>query len=76
VAATDCDAPRVRLRHKSGRNHSFAKGICCDAATGSMVLVKEGFAHAATFPPDLRHTEAFVSLELEARDARRGLWGL
>ena len=38
-------------------------------------LVEEGYATAATFPPDVRHQEQFATLQAEARDQKRGLWG-
>ncbi len=37
-------------------------------------LVKEGYAHAATFPPDVRYVNLFVTSEQEARNNKRGLW--
>jgi micrococcal nuclease len=37
-------------------------------------MVSEGYATAATFPPDVAHAREFVSLERSARAARRGLW--
>jgi micrococcal nuclease len=37
-------------------------------------LVANGYAYAFTYPPDVRHTDLFVSLQAEARAARRGLW--
>lgn len=45
---------------------------------GEMVnatLVREGFAKALTFPPDVAFADWFVELEREAREAERGLWG-
>jgi micrococcal nuclease len=39
-------------------------------------LVRQGYATAATFPPDVRHSATFVALAQEAREAERGLWGL
>jgi micrococcal nuclease len=38
-------------------------------------LVREGYAHALTYPPDVRYAERFRALEREAREAKRGLWG-
>ena len=38
-------------------------------------LVREGFAHAVSFPPDVRYQDMFRQLEREAREAKRGLWG-
>ena len=38
-------------------------------------LVKEGYAVASTYPPDVRHADLFANLEAQARQAGRGLWG-
>ncbi|NTU73171.1 thermonuclease family protein [Candidatus Roizmanbacteria bacterium] len=37
-------------------------------------LVKEGYAHAATFPPDVKYSEHFIQLERGAREQMKGLW--
>lgn len=37
-------------------------------------LVRQGFAHAVTFPPDVTLKDRFREAETEARDANRGLW--
>ncbi|MBI2913209.1 MAG: thermonuclease family protein [Chloroflexi bacterium] len=53
-----------------------------DPSTGSgqaqmvnATLVQEGYALASTYPPDVKHAELFASLQAEAREAGRGLWG-
>lgn len=38
-------------------------------------LVEQGYAQAATYPPDVAFADLFVSLQQEARTAGRGLWG-
>jgi len=38
-------------------------------------LVRLGYAHAGTYPPDVRHQEWMQAMEAEARAAERGLWG-
>lgn len=38
------------------------------------VLVRDGFAEVATYPPNVEHADEFVSLQREARDEQRGLW--
>ena len=46
---------------------------------GSMfneVLLKEGYAQVATFPPNVKYVERFEEAQREAREAGRGLWGL
>lgn len=37
-------------------------------------LVREGFAKVLTYPPDVKYNEQFRQAELEAREAKRGLW--
>ncbi len=56
--------------------------VWLDPSTGSgqaqmvnATLVAEGFATAATFPPDVKYADTFSALEAEARAAGRGLWG-
>ena len=38
------------------------------------VLVREGYAHIATFPPDVKYQELFLEAEKDARFNNRGLW--
>lgn len=38
-------------------------------------LVREGYAFAYTYPPDVAHADLFVQLQREAAEAGRGLWG-
>jgi micrococcal nuclease len=37
-------------------------------------LVVNGYAHAYTYPPNVRHADLFVHLERDARENGRGLW--
>lgn len=37
-------------------------------------LVKNGYAHAYTYPPDVKYNEIFKELEAEAREKHIGLW--
>ena len=37
-------------------------------------LVRQGYANAATYPPDVAYADLFVQLEAEARTAGRGCW--
>lgn len=38
-------------------------------------LVREGFAKALTYPPDVKYNEQFREAERFAREGNRGLWG-
>ena len=37
-------------------------------------LVINGYAHAYTYPPNVRHSELLVQLQAQAREEARGLW--
>ena len=37
-------------------------------------LVQEGYAHAATFPPDVLYSDLFARLQEEAMKEKKGLW--
>jgi micrococcal nuclease len=37
-------------------------------------LVRRGYAHVMTIPPNVRHQEFLVKLQRDARQAERGLW--
>jgi micrococcal nuclease len=37
-------------------------------------LVTEGFAFAATFPPDVRYAELFKNEQKQAMESKKGLW--
>jgi micrococcal nuclease len=37
-------------------------------------LVRLGYAHAVTFPPDVKYQELLLEMQQEAREAGRGLW--
>ncbi len=37
-------------------------------------LVRQGYAHVSTFPPDVKYQQQFLEAEREARENNRGLW--
>jgi len=40
------------------------------------ILVLEGYAQVATYPPDVKYVQFFVKFQQEARKQGKGLWGL
>lgn len=40
------------------------------------LLVLGGYAQVSTHPPDVKYADLFVRFQREAREARKGLWGL
>lgn len=39
-------------------------------------LVRQGFAYASSYPPDIKYQEQFQKAEKEARENNRGLWNV
>ncbi len=37
-------------------------------------LVRNGYAYAVTYPPDVKYSERFLQAQREARENKRGLW--
>jgi micrococcal nuclease len=50
--------------------------VYVDDAMVNAVLVQEGYAQVATYPPDVRYVDDFLALQREAVDVGRGLWSL
>jgi micrococcal nuclease len=40
------------------------------------VLTSEGYAQVTTYPPDVKYADRFLKAQREAREAKRGLWGM
>ena len=40
----------------------------------NLELVKQGFAHSSTYPPDVKYQDLFLVAQTEARENQRGLW--
>ena len=38
-------------------------------------LIREGYARALTYPPDVKYTERFLEAQKDAKENSRGLWG-
>jgi len=45
-----------------------------EASFVNLYLVKNGFAYAATFPPDVKYANVFLTAQNEARQKNLGLW--
>ena len=39
-------------------------------------LVRQGYAYAYTFPPDIKYAEEFVQAQRKAREEKKGLWAV
>lgn len=45
-----------------------------DSTMVNAILVAEGYAQVATYPPDVKYADRFLELQREARAEGRGLW--
>ena len=61
----------VQERDRYGRILAY---VWHDGEMYNKVLLREGYAQVATFPPNVKYVEDFTQLEKEAREAKRGLW--
>ncbi|MDR2089801.1 MAG: thermonuclease family protein [Clostridiales Family XIII bacterium] len=71
------EGKRVRIeldaqtRDKYGRLLAY---VYTDDAMFNETLLSEGHAQLATYPPNVRHVEAFAALQKDARERGAGLW--
>lgn len=69
----------VRLEYDIGKTDRYGRTLAYvyeGAAFINAELVKNGYAVIATFPPNVRYAETFLTLQEEARNRKCGLWGL
>ena len=61
----------MQVRDRTGRllAYVYAGDVFLNAE-----LVGAGYAEVATYPPNVRHREAFMARQRDARQAKRGLW--
>lgn len=50
--------------------------VWLDGEMVNATLVRDGYAQASAYPPDVKYQSLFSTLQAEARDAARGLWGV
>lgn len=63
----------VQRRDRYGR--TFAYVYLPDGTFFNAELVRQGYAHILTIPPNVKHADLFLRLQRAAREASRGLWG-
>lgn len=67
----------VRLEKDISDTDRYGRLLRYVFVNGQMVnelLVREGYAHASSYPPDVTYQELFIEAEKEARDQGKGLW--
>lgn len=71
---------KVRLVYDVERHDRYDRTLAyvyraSDGLFVNAALVRDGYASAYTYPPNVAHADELVALQREARDAGRGLWG-
>lgn len=61
----------VSKRDKYGRLLAY---VYLDGEMYNKILLKEGYATVATYPPNVKYVDEFVKLQKEARENNKGLW--
>jgi micrococcal nuclease len=72
------EGARVRLEKDvsdTDRYGRLLRYVYVDDTFINFELVAQGYARAASFPPDVAHQDTFQEAETDAREAGRGLWG-
>lgn len=69
---------KVRLEFDVDRYDRYKRTLAYvyldDGTFLNALLVKEGYASASTFPPNVKYAEYFVRLQREARNKKKGMW--
>jgi micrococcal nuclease len=70
---------KVRLEFDVERHDKYRRLLAyvflSDGTFVNAELLAQGYAQLLTIPPNVKHTELFVKLQRQAREAGRGLWG-
>lgn len=62
----------VQVRDKYGRTLAYV--YLPDGTMLNELIVRKGYAHVMTIPPDVRYQELFLEAERDAKENKRGLW--
>lgn len=60
---------------ETDRSKRLLRYVYVDNIMVNETLVREGYAYASSYPPDIKYQERLKTAEQEARENNRGLWG-
>jgi len=72
------EGKQVRLEHDISETDQYGRLLRYVYVGNTFInleLVEQGYARAASFPPDIARQDEFSAAEQAAREAERGLWG-
>lgn len=61
----------VQERDKYGRLLAY---VWIDGIMYNQLLLEEGYAQVATFPPNVKYVDDFINMQQQAREDNKGLW--
>ncbi|KKU64076.1 MAG: WD40 domain protein beta Propeller [Candidatus Amesbacteria bacterium GW2011_GWC1_47_15] len=70
------DVTLVKDISETDRYGRLLRYIKKDGEFINLKMVEEGYAAAATYPPDVKYSESFVEAQRIAREEKKGLWGV
>ena len=74
------ESKKIRLEFDVERHDKYGRLLAYvyleDGTFVNGELVRQGYAHTLTIPPNVKYADLFVKHQREAREAKRGLWGL
>lgn len=75
-----CELRRIRLESDVTKFDRYRRTLAYvyleDGTFVNAQILKEGYAQVMTIPPNVKYADYFLTLQREARDARRGLWAV
>lgn len=63
----------VQERDQYGRILAY---VYLDDVMVNKILLQKGYAKVATYPPNVKYVDDFTAIQEEARNNKKGLWGL
>jgi micrococcal nuclease len=75
-----CAHKKVRLEYDATKKDRYGRILAYvyleDGTFVNAKIVGDGYAQVMTIPPNVKYADYFLKLQQEARNARRGLWGI
>lgn len=67
----------VQIEFDVSQRDKYGRLLCYAYVDGEMynkLLLREGLAKVATYPPNVKYVDDFVSIQKEARENKKGMW--
>lgn len=71
------EGKKIRMEKDISERDRYGRLLCYVYVNDVFVnaeIVKLGYAYAKSYPPDIKHQQYLETLELEAKQLKRGIW--